>query len=104
MRISVLLLVLLGVLMCYSMKIQTSAKTTRQQMNFYCESTMGPNSPHDACITFDSDKYHLCKGNLICQGTKLTRKETCVLADPPYSEIQLADVTDVCDEQEFKTL
>ena len=66
MRISVILLVLLGILMCYGMKIKTSAKTTRQSMDFYCESINGPNSPHDACITYDSDKYHLCKGTLIC--------------------------------------
>ena len=66
MKISVFLLVLLGLFLVNSMKIRTSAKTTRHEMNFYCESTMGPNSPHDACISYDSDKYHLCKGTLIC--------------------------------------
>ena len=66
MRLSQLFIMLLGLLICYSMKITTSARTTRQTMDFYCESTIGPKSPHDACITFDSDKYHLCKGSLIC--------------------------------------
>lgn len=66
MKISAIFLVLLGIIMVYSMKIKTSAKTTRNEMTFYCESTMGPNSPHDACFNFDSDKYHICKGTLIC--------------------------------------
>ena len=64
MRAIILCLLFLTVVLSLKSHLRTSTK--RAELAFECESTMGPKSPHDACISYDSDKYHWCKGILIC--------------------------------------
>ena len=64
MRVLILCFLFLGAVLSIQSHLKTNTK--RHELTFSCESTMGPVSPHDVCISFDSDKYHWCKGIMIC--------------------------------------